>query len=154
MQVLVGRDALQHLVGDRVVAGLAGVAVADAGRELLEGHVRDRVEEAQFVGVLLELVDATGGRQHRVVAVGHVDHPGLFEGDGIHTAGDDEVVAHHDAVAVLLGGPATDPVAPPGGVHREVVGDDAVVRGQVVLGEQVGDHRGLATSSSCDCSGS
>ena len=66
----------------------------------------------------------------------------LFERDGVDAAGDDEVVAHHDAVPVLLGGPAADPEAP-GAVHGEVLGDLAVVRRQVVLGEQVGDHRRL-----------
>ena len=46
VQVLVGRDALQQLVGDGLVARLAGVAVRHAGGELLERHVDDGVEQA------------------------------------------------------------------------------------------------------------
>ncbi len=71
-----------------------------------------------------------------------MDHAGFFEGDGIDAAGDDEVVTHDDAVPVLLGGPPADP-GTPGTVLGEVLGDLPVVRRQVVLGEQVGDHRGL-----------
>ena len=132
MQVLVGGDALKHLVGNRLVAGLAGVAVADARREFLEGHVGDRVQQA---GVAL--VDGCA------VTVCHVFHAEALELDGVDCARDDEVVTHHDAVAVLLGGPPADPRSP-GTVLRKVLGDLTVVGRQVVLGEQVGDHRGAS----------
>ena len=53
-----------------------------------------------------------------------------------------QVVAQRDTVPVLLGGPAVDPVAP-GAVHAEVHRDLAVIRRQVVLGQQVLHHRHL-----------
>ena len=59
----VGSDALQQLVGDRIVAGLAGVLVADAGGQLLERHVRDRPQDAHLAGGGGELVDAVAGGQ-------------------------------------------------------------------------------------------
>ncbi len=71
-----------------------------------------------------------------------MDHAGFFEGDGVDASGDDEVVAHDDAVTVLFGGPPADPGSP-GTVLGEVLGDLTVVGRQIVLGEQVGDHRGL-----------
>ena len=61
---------------------------------------------------------------------------------GIDRAGDDEVVAQRDAVPVLLGGPAVDPEAPRA-VHAEVHRDLAVIGRQVVLGQQVLQHRDL-----------
>src|SRR5699024_2328714 len=127
VQVLVGGHALEHAVGDRVAAGLAGVAVADPGGQLLEGHVGDRVEHV-LVG-------------DRVVTGDHVLHAGPLECHRVHTAGDHQVVAHDDRVAILLRGPGVDPGAPRA-VQGEVGGDLPVVRGQVVLGQQVGDHRG------------
>ena len=127
VQVLVGGDAGEQLVGDRVTGGLAGVPVRDAGRELLERDVRDRLERRLVAGV---------------VAGGHVVHPGPLELDRVDAAGDDEVVAQRDAVPALLRRPAADPRAP-GAVAAEPGGDLAVVAGQVVLGQQVDEHRGL-----------
>ena len=43
VEVLVGRDPGEQPLGHRVVGVLAGVAVADPGRELLEGDVGQRV---------------------------------------------------------------------------------------------------------------
>src|SRR5688572_12311167 len=42
VQVLVGRDTGQQLVGDRILGDLAGVAVRDPGGPLLEGEVGQR----------------------------------------------------------------------------------------------------------------
>jgi len=135
VQVLVGGDARQQLIGDRIVAGLAGVAVRDAGRELLERHVHHRVEQALGEQVALLVL---AGRE----ATGDLLHAGDLEVHRIDGAGHHQVVAQSDAVAVLLGGPPVDPVAP-GTVHAEVHRDLAVVRRQVVLGQEVLHHRGL-----------
>ena len=126
VQVLVGGDAGQQLVGDRVAGGPAGVAVRDAGRQLLEGDVGERLERALVPGV---------------VAGGHVVHPGALERDRVDAAGDEQVVADRDAVPALLGRPPAHPLAP-GAVPPEPGGDLPVVAGEVVLGQQVGDHRG------------
>ncbi|CPT65995.1 Uncharacterised protein [Mycobacteroides abscessus] len=56
VQVLVGGDALEQLVGDGLGAGLAGVAVRDAGGQFLEGHVDDRVEQALREGDVLAVL--------------------------------------------------------------------------------------------------
>jgi hypothetical protein len=77
----------------------------------------------------------------RAEAVRHVLHPSAFQCDRIDTAGDHQVVAQDDAVPGFLGGPAAHPGAP-WPVEGEVLGGLPVVGGQVVLGEQVGDHRG------------
>ena len=127
VQVLVGGDPGQQLVRDRVAGGPAGVAVRDAGRQLLEGDVGDRLERGLVAGV---------------VAGGHVVHPGPLELDRVDAAGDDEVVAQRDAVPALLRRPAAHPLAP-GAVAAEAGGDLPVVAGQVVLGQQVDEHRGL-----------
>ena len=76
------------------------------------------------------------------VAGGHVRHPRRLELDRVHSAGHHQVVAQRDPVPALLGGPPADPGAP-GAVEPELGGDLPVVRGQVVLGQQVGDHRDL-----------
>ena len=44
VQVLVGGHPLEQLVGDRLVARLAGVAVRHPGGELLERHVDERIQ--------------------------------------------------------------------------------------------------------------
>src|SRR6478736_4296776 len=62
----------------------------------------------------------------------------------VTASGDHEVVAHRDAVPVLLRGPAADPGAPCA-VAAEPGGDLPVVRREVVLGEQVRDHRCLGS---------
>ncbi len=118
----------------------------DAGREFLEADIR---HGEQHVEAVVPLSVVLG---QRIETCRHVGHPDLFEFHRVDAAGDDQVVAHDHGVAVLLGGPAADPPAPRV-VEAEVLGDDAVVGRQVVLGEQVGDHRGLAVSDSCDCSG-
>ena len=125
VEVLVGRDARQHAVADGVTGVVAGVAVRDAGGELLEGDVRDRVEHR--VPVV------------RLEALAHVGHTELFELVRVHRARGEQVVAHHDAVPALLRGPAVHPGAP-GAVTAEEGGDLVVVAGEVVLGEQVHDE--------------
>mgnify|MGYP000060549016 CR=1 FL=1 len=55
-----------------------------------------------------------------------VRHPVLLQLDGIDGPRHQQVVAHRDAVPVLLGRPAADPGSP-GTVEREVVGDRPVV---------------------------
>jgi hypothetical protein len=96
VQVLVLGDPGEQPVCDRVVGDLAGVAVRPARRELLERHVRHRLK---------------GSLVAEVVAGCHVVHPRPLEFDRIDAAGHSQVVAHGDAVAVLLGGPAPDPCA-------------------------------------------
>ena len=76
-------------------------------------------------------------------AAGHLLDAQCLQLDRIDGAGDDEVVAQRDAVPVLLGGPAVDPLAPRA-VHAEVHRDLAVIRRQVVLGQQVLHHRHLS----------
>ena len=85
---------------------------------------------------------ALAGMVERVVAVRHVEHARVLQLHRVDAAGDDEVVAHHDRMPCLLGRPPAHPEAP-GVVEGEVLRDHAVIRRQVVLGEQVGDHRGL-----------
>ena len=122
--------------------------VADLKRKLrgagvLEFHIIVEYEKANPPPDVAEMIDRLQRRLvARVVAQGHVVHPGPLELDRVDTAGDDQVVAQGDAVTVLLGGPAADPGAP-GAVAAEPGGDLAVVRRQVVLGQQVGDHRCL-----------
>src|SRR5262245_39844682 len=66
-------------------------------------------------------------------------HPPTLKGDGVDTAGDDEIVADRDAVAALFGCPLADPPSP-GAITSEAHGDFSVVGRQVVLGEKVHDH--------------
>ncbi len=126
VQVLVGRDARQHAVADRVARLMTGVAVRDAGRELLEGDVRDRVQHR--VSVV------------RLEALAHVLHAEGLELVRVHRARGEQVVAHDDAVPALLRGPAVHPGAP-GAVPAEQGRDLVVVAREVVLGEQVDDER-------------
>ena len=126
VQVLVGGDPGQQPLGHRVAGEPAGVAVRDPGRELLEGHVGERPHQVLAV--------------RRLVALGHVRHPEPLELDRVDHPLDHHVVAHHDRVPALLGGPAVHPLAP-GGVAAEDHGDLVVVARQVVLGEQVDDQR-------------
>ena len=67
-------------------------------------------------------------------------HATTLKGYGVDTAGDDEIVADRNAVTPLFGGPLTDPLAPCA-VRPEAQSDFAVVGRQVVLGEEVYDHR-------------
>ena len=80
MQVLVGRNPLQQLVGDRLVARLAGVAVRDAGGQLLERHVDDGVEQA--LGEQVALLVLAGAE-----ATGHLLDAELLQLDGIDRRG-------------------------------------------------------------------
>ncbi len=54
-----------------------------------------------------------------------------------------EIVAQHDRVPALLGGPAPDPVEPRAVALPEHPVDESVVRGQVVLGQQPDLEAGL-----------
>ena len=119
--VLVARDPLHHFVRGRVAADLAGVVMGDARRELLERDVDHAVFDGRRVGDLPAL---------------DLGHACPFQRDGIDRAGHREVVAQHDGVATLLGGPAPDPRAP-GAVGPEAIRDLRRVVGEVVLGEEV-----------------
>ena len=127
VQVLVLRDPREQLLADGVLRVAAGVAVRDAGGELLERHVRHRVEHVEVVGA---------GE-----ALRHVHHAFAFERHRVDGAGGQQVVADRDAVPSLLGGPAADP-RPPGTVRAEGLVDVAVIARQVVLGQQVDDEGG------------
>ena len=129
VEVLVIGDPRQQLLGHRLVARLAGVAVRHPGGEFLEADVHDRVE--QRLGEQVTLHVLAGGE-----APGHLLHPQFLEFHRIAVACDYQVVADGDSVPVLLRRPPVDPVAP-GAVHGEVHRDLAVVGRQVVLGEQV-----------------
>ena len=131
VQVLVRGDAGKQPVGDRVTACLAGVAVADPGREFLEGDIRDRQQEVGLVTFLF--------LGCRCETVGHMGHARFLEGDRVDAAGHDEIVAQGDAVPALFGRPPSHPGSPRP-VEREVVRRLAMVGGQVVLGQKVGDH--------------
>ena len=121
VQVLVGGDAVHQRHADRVGEVLAGVAVRHAGGELLHGHVGQAVERAGRLGHL---------------APADLLHAGPLELHRVEQPGDREVVAHHDRVATLFGGPTAAPRAPRliGAVHAL---DGVEVVGQVVLGEEV-----------------
>ena len=128
MEVLVGRDADHDLVGDRVVGVAAGVAVRDPRGELLERDVGEAAERR---------------RRLVVVALLELGHPAALEGDRVDVPGDREVVAEDDRVTTLLGRPAADPVDPGAVALAEHPVDEAVVAGQVVLGQQADLERGL-----------
>ena len=129
VQVLVGGDAGEHAVGDRIVADATGIAVADPGGQFLEGHIRDGEQESGTGrGVDVEARRLVVHDGHRRISVGHVDHSCLLERDRVDPTGHHEVVAQDDPVAVLLGGPAAYPGAP-GAVLGEVLGDLTVVGG-------------------------
>ncbi len=132
VQVLVVRDLRQQLLAERVTGEVAGVAVRDAGGELLEGHVRDRLQHALRV-VGLE-------------ALRHVDHAGPLQLDRVHGPGGQQVVPERYAVPALLGGPAVHPGAP-GALAPEHGGDLVVVAREVVLGQQVHHERDPAERS-------
>ena len=124
VEVLVERDALEELLGQRVTRRRAGIAMRDARGEFLEGDVRHAVQQAWMDGL---------------EAGGHVHHARILERDRIHGPRDDEVVADRDGVPVFLGGPAADP-GPPRSVAAEDARDLVVVTRQVVLGEEVDDQ--------------
>ena len=123
VQVLVGGHAGHDLAGV-VVEHRAGVAVRDAGGELLQGDVD-------------EPSTAVGTRRDEAAA--HLVHAAPLERGEIERPGDGDVVADDDRVPHLLGRPPPGPLAP------HVVAEHAVDRlevvGQVVLGEQVHEER-------------
>jgi hypothetical protein len=94
--------------------------MGDPGGQLLEGRIRHQPQR--------RLV----GRP----ALLHGGHPAAFQGDRVDVAGDQQVVAEHDRVAALFGGPAVRP-GPPGAVVAEAGQQLVVVAGQVVLSEKV-----------------
>ena len=82
----------------------------------------------------------------RVVAARHGLHASALQRHGVEASRDGQVVAQHDRVAALLGGPPPDPLAPDP-VAAERLPQREVVVGQVVLGEEVDlerDPRDLA----------
>ena len=131
MVVLVDGDATKHLVAGGIVEVVAeldpGVAVRDAGGQLLE---RD--------------VDEPFGRRRglRNLTPADLGHPRSFELDRVEHAGHGDVVADHDRVTTLFGGPALGPDGPRLADPEHPV-DLQVVVGQVVLGQQVDEQRTL-----------
>ena len=97
VEVLVGRDAAHDRGAHRVIEQLPGVAVRDAGGELLERDVDDAVGDARRVGHDPER---------------HLQHPGALELAQVDRTGHREVVADDDRVATFLGRPAAVPHAP------------------------------------------
>ena len=128
VEVLVGRDADHDPVCDRVVGVAARVPMGDAGRQLLERHVRQAPERVDGVAV---------------VALLELPHPAALQQRRVEVAGDRQVVAQHDRVPTLLRGPAADPVDPGTVAAAEHAVDEAVVAGQVVLGQQPDLERDL-----------
>jgi len=127
VQVLVLCHAEHDPVGDRVVRELPGVLVGDPGRELLERGVGEATQRA-----------------HRaVVALEHRLHPLALQEHRVDVPGDDQVVADDDRVPALFRGPAPDPVLPGTVALAEHRVDEPVVRGKVVLGEEVHLESGL-----------
>ena len=110
-----------------------------------EAHEQRAMELAPSLGLSRLIVDLVQTGSTLAANGRTADHPidaQFLELDGVAVAGDDEVVAQGDAVAVLLGGPPVHPVAP-GAVHAHVHRDLAVVGRQVVLGEEVDFERRL-----------
>ncbi len=121
VEVLVGGDPDHDLVRDRVVRVPAGIPVGDPGGELLEGDVSQTVKR---VGRIV------------VVALLELRHPAALERDRVDVSGDGQVVAQDDRVPALFRRPAPDPVDPCAVAVAEHPVDQAVVRGQVVLGQE------------------
>ena len=130
VEVLVDGDPRRELLDQRILRVRAGVAVRDPGRELLQARVHQAVERVRERPAVV-----------RVVAAAHGLHPAALERDGIHAAGDREVVAQHDGVPALLGRPPARPLAPRA-VLAERVPQREVVVGEVVLRQQVDLERG------------
>ena len=128
MEVLVLRDPEHDPVRHGVLRVLAGVAVREARRQLLERHVR---QPAKRVG------------RGTIVARLHQAHPLALKQNGVDVAGDHEVVPEDDRMATLLRGPAADPVDPRPITAAEHAVDQAVVAGQVVLREEADLERDL-----------
>ena len=125
VEVLVGSDAGHDLVAHRIADELAGVAVRHPGGQFLERHVDERV-------------DRRGGLGHDRPR--HLRHPAPLQLHRVERPGHRQVVADHDRVALLLGCPAADPLAPH--PRTEHVVDRVEVVGQIVLGQEV-DEEGV-----------
>ena len=125
VQVLVGGDAHHHVVPGRVADHLAGRAVGDAGRELLQREVDEPVLHGRRVGG-----DATR----------HLRHAAALEVVRIDRPRDHQVAVDGHRVAALFGGPPADPLAPRL-VGAEHALDGAEVVRQVVLGQEVDEQR-------------
>ncbi len=123
------------MVGDGVVTCLAGIAVRNPGCQFLETDIEDGVGEALREIVALVVL---------AWAEAPVDYleAKFLQLDRVDRSGHHQVVAQRDAVPILLGGPTVDPL-PPRAVHAHVHRDLAVIRRQVVLGDQVLHHRHL-----------
>ena len=78
-----------------------------------------------------------------VVALLELAHPAALEDHRVEVARDRQVVAQHDRVPALLGRPAADPVHPRPVALAEHAVDQAVVAGQVVLGQEADLERRL-----------
>ena len=128
VHVLVRGDPDHDPVRDRIVRVAPRVAMRDARRELLERDVRQTPERIDGVAV---------------VALHDHAHPAALEERRVEVAGDGQVVTKHDRVATLLRGPAADPVDPGAVTTAEHAVDEAVVAGQVVLGQQPDLERDL-----------
>ena len=90
--------------------------------------------------------DVRDGVQRRGAVVGgeagaHVGHACRLQRRRVDGPAGEQVVPHHHRVPGLLGRPPVHPGAPRA-VQAEQRGDLAVVAGEVVLGQQVDDHRG------------
>jgi hypothetical protein len=137
VRVLIGGHPHQALVGHRVIARAAGVAMGDPGGQFLEGGIGQQPQR--------RLV------RHPPLLQG--GHRSAFQGDGVDVAGDQQIVAEHDRVAALLGGGPSVRPGPPGPVTAEAGQQLVVVAGQVVLGEQVDLEGGLGDPVSRGWSG-
>ena len=124
VQVLVAADALHHLVADRVAEQCAGVAVRDAGGQLLQCEVDEPLVQRRVGGL----------------AARHLRHARALELDRVDRPRRHQVAVDRHRVAALLGGPTAHPGAP-GAVLAEHPLDGAEVVRQVVLGEQVDQQR-------------
>ena len=126
VQVLISGHPHHDLVGHRVIGIAAGVAMGDPGGQFLERRIGHQPQR----------------RLVRHPALLQGGHPPPFQGDRVDVAGDQQIIAEHDRVAALLGGPAVRP-GPPGAVAAEGRQQLPVVAGQVVLGEEVDLEGGL-----------
>src|SRR5206468_2645262 len=123
VEVLIGGDSPHDVEPDLVVEQLAGVAVRDAGGELLKRGVDQAVQERVELGTL---------------AARDLLHPAALEGNGVDGSRHQEVVADHDRVTALFGGPLTDPALPVlTGLHAT---QGAEVVREVVLRQEVDEQ--------------
>ena len=128
VEVLVGGDAQHDAVGHRILRVATGVAVRDARRHLLEGHVGEAAQRVDGLALeaALELAHAAALEEHRVEVARH-----------------HQVVAQHDGVPALLGRPAAHPAHPGPLALPEHGMDEPVIAGQVVLRQEAHLERRL-----------